>query len=1178
MKHYYIFKRTALTTLVLLLIGQLLFAQTPPSDLTGSALRTWLKTNYYDGHHTQLGYDNARAKMYNYIDNHNNTITCVYSGYQVVWTYGGTGTNPDPINCEHTVPQSYFNEAEPMKSDLHHLFPTYNSWNSTRSNYPFAEIDDNITTKWMYLATSQTTIPTSNIDLYSEYASSKFEPREDHKGDVARAIFYFYTMYPTQAGAIGTVADINTLYDWSISDPVSQAEIDRNVAIQSFQGDLNPYITMPSLIAKAWDLTPGDPTVPDVPTLALSAGVSSIGLTWNDVSTETGYKIYRSLNSGSYTLLTSPVANATSYTDNAVSTGNSYSYYIVAYNDLGNSSTSNVVTGQLNSGGSSSYASELILSEYVEGSSNNKAIEIANFTGSAVNLGNYSIKKQTNGAGDWASELLLSGTLNHGDVYVIVYGSAGTTLLALADLTTTSQAMTFNGNDPVGLFKSGTLIDVIGTFNSTAIFATDKTLVRNASVTSPNTTYVTSEWTEYPIDTYSYLGSHTMDLGTTADTEAPTTPTNLAASNITTSSLSLSWTVATDNVGVTDYLVYQNGSQVQTVTAPSASISGLTASTAYSFYVKAKDAAGNTSSASSTINATTLTAPDTQVPTAPTNLVASNITTSSLSLSWTAATDNVGVTGYLVYQNGSQVQTVTTTSASISGLTASTAYSYYVKAKDGAGNTSLASSTINVTTATPSSVYCTSKGSNFSYEWISGITIGSFTKTSGASGYTDYTSTIVNLEAGKTYSVSLTPSFSGSSYNEYWKIWIDYNNDADFGADELAFDAGALSKTTVTGTLTIPVSATGTTRMRVSMKYNAAQTACETFSYGEVEDYTVSISASVPDTEAPSTPASLSASGTTATTTALTWSACSDNVAVSGYEIYKNGTLAQNVTTNSASISGLTASTTYSFYVIAYDAAGNHSLASNTINVTTPNQTITYCASKGSNSSYEWIDLVQIGSISNTTGNDGGYADYTSQVATVVVGSNTISYSAGFGSSSYTEYWHVWIDLNHDGTFGTDERLVYGSSSSSGTLSSTFTVPTTALTGTTRMRVTMKYNGTATSCETFSYGEVEDYTVNIVTSAQKELMVNDAFAETLGEPNQQDYIIYPNPAHNDLQIDLSTQRDAEVYLYDLFGRLVLAQPLNGLNETIDLSSIESGVYLVTLNNDGKITTQRIIKQ
>jgi len=142
--------------------------------------------------------------------------------------------------------------------------------------------------------------------------------------------------------------------------------------------------------------------------------------------------------------------------------------------------------------------------------------------------------------------------------------------------------------------------------------------------------------------------------------------------------------------------------------------------------------------------------------------------------------------------------------------------------------------------------YCTSKGNDASYEWISNVTIGSFSNNSGSAVYTDFTGTTVDLSAGQSYSVSLTPSFSGSTYNEYFKIWIDYNADGDFSdANELVFDAGALSSTTVTGNMNITGGATGTTRMRVSMKYNGAQTECETFSYGEVEDYTVNfISAS----------------------------------------------------------------------------------------------------------------------------------------------------------------------------------------------------------------------------------------------------------------------------------------------------------------------------------------------
>ena len=129
-----------------------------------------------------------------------------------------------------------------------------------------------------------------------------------------------------------------------------------------------------------------------------------------------------------------------------------------------------------------------------------------------------------------------------------------------------------------------------------------------------------------------------------------------------------------------------NNTLKTTVTGLSTTITGLTASTAYSFYVKAKDAAANSSVASTTVNATTAGTTDTVAPTAPTSLIASGTTSTTTNLSWTAATDNTAVTGYDVYQGATLKATVTTTTYAVTGLTASTAYSFSVKAKDAAGN------------------------------------------------------------------------------------------------------------------------------------------------------------------------------------------------------------------------------------------------------------------------------------------------------------------------------------------------------------------------------------------------------------------------------------------------------------------------------------------------------------
>ncbi|WP_020408382.1 M14 family zinc carboxypeptidase [Hahella ganghwensis] len=146
----------------------------------------------------------------------------------------------------------------------------------------------------------------------------------------------------------------------------------------------------------------------------------------------------------------------------------------------------------------------------------------------------------------------------------------------------------------------------------------------------------------------------------------------------------------------------------------------------------------------------------------------------------------------------------------------------------------------------PPTNYCSAGGNNASEEWIGGVSLGDYSRSSGSSKYSDFTETVTGevvpaVRGGN--SVTLTPQFSGSSYNEYWKVWIDLNKDGDFeDAGEEVFTSGGASSSEVTGTLSIPANADlGKTTMRVAMRYNAAPTPCGTFNYGEVEDYTVEI-------------------------------------------------------------------------------------------------------------------------------------------------------------------------------------------------------------------------------------------------------------------------------------------------------------------------------------------------
>ncbi len=473
--------------------------------------------------------------------------------------------------------------------------------------------------------------------------------------------------------------------------------------------------------------------------------------------------------------------------------------------------------------------------------------------------------------------------------------------------------------------------------------------------------------------------------------------------------------------------------------------------------------------------------------------------------------------------------------------------------------------------------YCVSKGNSTADEWIAKVQVGSFTNTTGAAGYSDFTGTTINLTAGSNNALTLTPGYAGTAYNEYWKVWIDYNKDGDFDdAGELVYDAGAVSKTAVTGNIAVPASATGSTRMRVSMKYNAAQTACETFSYGEVEDYTVNFGAAA----ACSVPTGLSASNITSSSATLSWAAVSG---ATGYSVRVRATgtttwTTSTVTGTSSNITGLTASKQYEFQVSSTCASGSSAYTASQ-NFTTAAAIVSYCTSKGSNATYEWIDLVQFGGFTKTSASDGGYKDNTSITANVVRGSsNTIYMSAGFAATAYTEYWKIWIDYNQDGDFDdAGEQVVSGSSASSGTLSATFTIPTTATLGVTRMRVSMKYNAAQTACETFSYGEVEDYSVNITSTLTGVAAAQSVQATTLGNEVAPQMAVYPNPATDHLQVAIPAGK-ATVRVLNMTGAEVLQARVKGGKGSLNIASLPTGIYMLEVHDGQKIIHQRFVKQ
>ena len=658
----------------------------------------------------------------------------------------------------------------------------------------------------------------------------------------------------------------------------------------------------------------------------------------------------------------------------------------------------------------------------------------------------------------------------------------------------------------------------------------------------------------------------------TIDNTAPTAPTNLAASGTTQTTTNLSWTASTDNVAVTGYDVYQGATVIGTTASTTYNVTGLTPSTAYTFSVRAKDAAGNISTASNTVNVTTL-APivDTTAPTAPTNLAASGTTSSSTNLSWTASTDNVGVTGYDVYQGATVIGTTAATTYNVTGLTASTAYTFSVRAKDAAGNISIASNTVNVTTSPITITYCTSQGNNTADERIGRVVIGTINNPStGTAGYENFTSLSTTITRSVSSTITVTPTWTGSTYPEAYAVFIDYNQNGVFtDSGETVWSTAATTTTPVSGSFTVPATATlGATRMRVSMKYNGIPTSCEAFSYGQVEDYTVNVVAGTVDTIAPTAPTNLAASGTTSSSTNLLWTASTDNVGVTGYDVYQGATLKATVTTTSYTVTGLTAATAYTFSVKAKDAAGNVSAASNTVNVTTSPITITYCTSQGNNTADERIGRVAIGSIDNASTGTAGYENFTA-ISTNAArsASQTITITPTWTGSVYSEGYAVFIDYNQNGVFTDAGETVWTKTASTTTpVSGSFTIPATATLGATRMRVSMKYNGVPTSCESFSYGQVEDYTINITSSAKEDDTRENIIAT--------DIRLYPNPTTSILNVT-SVSENASFKVFNMIGQTISEGRIN--NGTIDVSRLTNGNYIMEISDNGTSTTKRFIK-
>ncbi|NNE29516.1 MAG: HYR domain-containing protein [Saprospiraceae bacterium] len=521
----------------------------------------------------------------------------------------------------------------------------------------------------------------------------------------------------------------------------------------------------------------------------------------------------------------------------------------------------------------------------------------------------------------------------------------------------------------------------------------------------------------------------------------------------------------------------------------------------------------------------------------------------------------------------------------------------------------------NVSEEMTTGEYCPSSSSQPWVEWIANVSFSDLDNASSkcgtTCGYSDFTNLTATVNISSSYNLTLTPGLSWPGYQPdlFWRAWVDWNQDEDFNdAGELVLEANNGNQQ-VSGLITIPAGAMiGATRMRVSQQRDAYPGPCESFIYGEVEDYTVvvqgggtggSITLTCPSdltvTTAPNqntavatwappiasttcsngglilsqTAGSPSGSNFPIGITTISYQAtdacansevCSFTVTVesggvtcdnftsggtiSGAETYCGTSYDTGIISNSASPSGGSGAPEYRWQYSESSSSGPWAtLADNqltydpaTISTTTwyrrqaqrenctawinsnvvvkvvdPNcpPSMDYCASSGSQPWQQWIGNVTFNTLDNDSGKN-GYGDFTTLSTDVTTGNSyPLSVQPIYSWTHWDEHINVWIDFNQDGDFEDAGELVLNQISLAGVdggtvppVTASINIPGSAVTGSTRMRVSMQKEAFADPCESFIFGEVEDYSVNIVSSgtqsAPAQMLIFDANRDPQG--------------------------------------------------------------------------------